>query len=436
MTLLYHMNPTYPTPPQGEPTFTTPQTTTNSLDNFSWWKFTSTDTNNTPPQTKTFGEFKDTDQKQWSKLFHIHTITAIVWGTICTVLGLSFWYITQINLSAIANEDNRDSGVETYKETILALDEIFGYPWITEHKHISELTNANQVTTILNSSIPFLFKKDIMTDLVDKLKTTILAHHKEAHTLSQDITKYGFIHPDVMSLMENSKDKIPITTSLHTLETVKFGTAIKLFSMIDSFIAQASQVLWLAKNVVESTIATYLDNGELYISNYLSMCYLNPYERLPDCNQINDFHHYFLYEQPDNKINQKDFSKLLSLVEEKLEKSTIASVKIDFEEFNPNEKNLNFKVTINTLAEDEKAFLQKNILNPHVFILSTLVNLLKQSLFVIGDGINIQNITVEEQIVPVGNIQIPIKTSSMSFNLPLQNLSQREIFDYLDFTKY
>lgn len=187
---------------------------------------------------------------------------------------------------------------------------------------------------------------------------------------------------------------------------------------------------------MESTIATYLDNGELYISNYLSMCYLNPYERLPDCNQINDFHHYFLYEQPDNKINQKDFSKLLSLVEEKLEKSTIASVKIDFEEFNPNEKNLNFKVTINTLAEDEKAFLQKNILNPHVFILSTLVNLLKQSLFVIGDGINIQNITVEEQIVPVGNIQIPIKTSSMSFNLPLQNLSQREIFDYLDFTKY
>lgn len=58
----------------------------------------------------------------------MHTITAIIWGTICTVLGLSFWYITQINLSAIANEDNRDSGVETYKETILALDEIFGYP--------------------------------------------------------------------------------------------------------------------------------------------------------------------------------------------------------------------------------------------------------------------------------------------------------------------
>ena len=96
---------------------------------------------------------------------------------------------------------------------------------------------------IVASTIPFIFKRDIMVKLIDQLKLTILTKHKESQTLSQEITKYGFISADVMSLMESSKDKIPIMTSLHTLETVKFGTALKLFSMLDTFLQQASQTL-------------------------------------------------------------------------------------------------------------------------------------------------------------------------------------------------
>ena len=116
--------------------------------------------------------------------------------------------------------------------------------------------------------------------------------------------------------------------------------------------------------------------------------------------------------------------------------SSVASIKINFNRFDPNAKNLSFQVTISTLAEDEAAFVAKGILNPHVFILSTLVNLLKQSLFVIGDSINVQNIAVKKQNITIGNVQIPVKTSTMSFDLPLQNSSEREIFDFLDITKY
>lgn len=131
------------------------------------------------------------------------------------------------------------------------------------------------------------------------------------------------------------------------------------------------------------------------------MCYLNPYEKLPDCNQINDFANYFKYEQPEANVDNRLLSRLLELVENKLETSSVASIKMSFNRFDPNAKNLAFEVTISTLAEDEVAFLAKGILNPHVFILSTLVNLLKQSLFVIGDSISVQNITVRDQNIAV-----------------------------------
>ncbi len=379
-----------------------------------------------------FDKSKTTVQKSGGLKF----MTAAVWWTIFVGIGVIFLLLTQLNVRWSDKHPTHDSLVSIYKTVVTSIDEIVGYPGISKYSTIDQLNSATQIGDIISASIPFMFKQDILVELVEKLKLTILGNNKKAEEISQEITKYGFVPPDVMNLMETSKDKIPIITSLHTLETVKFGTALKLFSMLDTFLQDASQELWLNRTILEDTINTYLENGEAYISNYLSMCYLNPYEKLPDCNQINDFENYFKYEQPNANINYKYFSRLLELVEKRLETSSVASIKIDFKSFDPNSKNLAFQVTISTLAEDEAAFLMKGILNPHVFILSTLVNLLKQSLFVIGDGISVQNITVKDQNITIGNVQIPIKTSFMSFDLPLQSSSQREISDYLDISKY
>gem|GEM_PF-5581478 len=49
---------------------------------------------------------------------------------------------------------------------------------------------------------------------------------------------------------------------------------------------------------------------------------------------------------------------------------------------------------------------------------------------VIGDSINVNKLNIQEKIYTIGDIQIPINTSSMKFNLPLQKASQREIYDY------
>jgi hypothetical protein len=131
------------------------------------------------------------------------------------------------------------------------------------------------------------------------------------------------------------------------------------------------------------------------------MCYLNPYEQLPNCNQINDFNNYFLYEDKTITFDTKLFSNILSLIDSKLEKSDIASLQIDFNRFDPNLKSIGFRVTVNTLAEDDVAFLSRGIVNPHIFIISTLVTLLKQSFFVIGDSINVDKLNIKQQNLTV-----------------------------------
>jgi hypothetical protein len=57
---------------------------------------------------------------------------------------------------------------------------------------------------------------------------------------------------------------------------------------------------------------------------------------------------------------------------------------------------------------------------------------LKQSFFVIGDSINIDKLNIKQQTITIWNIQIPVNTSFMTFDLPLQNSSEREIFDFYD----
>lgn len=271
-----------------------------------------------------------------------------------------------------------------------------------------------------------------MTDLVNSSINNLLNKNTELQDITRDITKYGFIHPDIMGLVEKGKDQTPIMVSLHTLETIKFGTSFQIFSMLDTFLQQAAQSLKADKTLIAETMQQYAERGERDIANYLSMCYLNPYEKLPDCDQIDDFAKYFRYENEQAQVDKSLFKKLLTLIDNKLENSTIPSVQIEFNSFSPSNTKLGFRVNINTLAEDEATFLAKGILNPHVYIISTLVSLLKQSLFVIGDGINVDKITIKKQNINIGNVQIPVNTSSMSFDLPLQNSSEREIFDFYD----
>jgi len=380
---------------------------------------------------KNFWEFKNTQEKpSIIERFSMNIAGASLGMTIFVAIGLFFLLLAKINVWSDEKNPDYVDIVQIYKDYVNEIDLMIGYPWINTYKDlITSITNEN-INNTISSTIPFIFKKDLLEEAVSRVAWTILTKNQELQDINKDINKYGFIHPDIMAILDTKKEQIPIMISLHTLETIKFGTALKIFSMLDTFLQQASQKLEIPKDEVADIMATYTQRWEKDIANYLSMCYLNPYEQLPNCNQINDFNNYFTYEDTSTNIDTALFSNILSLVDSKLEKSDVASLQIDFNRFDPNLKNIWFRVTVNTLAEDDVAFLARGIVNPHIFIISTLVTLLKQSFFVIGDSINIDKLNIKQQNITIWNIQIPVSTSFMSFDLPLQNSSEREIFDF------
>lgn len=389
-----------------------------------------------PIQEKTFWAYEnntpETKTLKLKKRFSMSIQWAVLWISISLIVGGIFLFLAKINIWSSDKDPNYVSTVQTYKDFVLSIDQTLGYPWITKYQQMMNSISDNSIKETINSAIPFIFKQDILDETVTKIVGSILQKSKTLQDVTKDITKYWFIHPDIMWLLEKNKDQIPIMVSLHTLETIKFGTAIKIFAMLDTFLQQASQSLWISKDQLSTLMESYSQRWEKDIANYLSMCYLNPYEKLPNCDQINDFNNYFTYEDKESTLDTSLFWKIFALIDSKLEKSDIASLQIDFNRFDPNIKNIWFRVTVNTLAEDDTAFMARGILNPHIFIISTLVTLLKQSFFVIGDSINVDKLNIKQQNITVWNIQIPVNTSFMTFDLPLQNSSEREIFDFYD----
>lgn len=265
---------------------------------------------------------------------------------------------------------------------------------------------------------------------MSRLISSLLTQAQTLRQTQTEIAKYGFLDPEIIWLLDTDQNSIPIITSLHTIETIKFATALKMFSLLDTFLQQASRLVDLPKDTVRNTIAAYLARGEKDISHFLTTCYLNPYEDFPACNQIGDFANYFRFEERDADFNPSLFAQIMSIVDAKLEQSELPSLQIDFDRFTPNAQSLWFRVTVNTLPEDEREFMNNGIINPHIFIISQLVNLLKQSLFVIGESINVNTLNIQRTTMTVGDIQVPVSTSKMNFKLPLQNDSQREISDF------
>lgn len=374
----------------------------------------------------------NTNKKSIIEKLSMDITGAVLWMTIFATIWLVFLLLAKINTWSDEKNPDYSNIVQTYKEYITDLDNMIGYPWINKYRNLITSINNENINSTISSTIPFIFKKDILEETVGQVVSSILVKNQELQDINTDINKYGFIHPDIMSILDSTKEQIPIMVSLHTLETIKFGTALKIFSMLDTFLQQASQALNISKDNLSDLMTTYTQRWEKDIANYLSMCYLNPYEQLPNCDIINDFNNYFTYEDKETKIDTTLFSNIFSLVDSKLEKSDIASLQIDFNRFDPNQKNIWFRVTVNTLAEDDVAFMARWIINPHIFIISTLVTLLKQSFFVIGDSINIDKLNIKQQTITIWNIQIPVNTSFMTFDLPLQNSSEREIFDFYD----
>jgi hypothetical protein len=80
------------------------------------------------------------------------------------------------------------------------------------------------------------------------------------------------------------------------------------------------------------------------------------------------------------------------------------------------------------------------IINPHIFIVTNLLNLITQSLYVLSESVDAKTLKITPKTIKIGSTVFTVNNSTMDFILPIQQSTQREITDYtttdlLDATK-
>ena len=320
---------------------------------------------------------------------------------------------------------------QKYEEKITDIIPIWNYK---DYKKLSitGLWWSENLNKILETEdLSYIHKKNIIQWELDEISNDILKNFQQLSLLRQDITKYGLLSKELYTLMGYQEKTVSIKQSLLSLEVIKFSSAMRVFSYLNTFIEWfATAMPGLETEVVEDSMQNMITRGEKDIYLYLNNCYLNPYERNYECDTISDFDEYYLVLETEESFDRVFFKQLIKYIDLKLEQTEIPSFSIVFKKFNQSQKQISFSIDVNTFQQDEIALAEKNIINPHIFIVTQLLNLLKQSTFIIGETIDIRNLKVEPKLVSIWESQFTINNSQMSFNLPIQKSSQREIYDF------
>ncbi len=280
-------------------------------------------------------------------------------------------------------------------------------------------------------SLHYIHKKNIIQNNIDELTQEIFKEFQNLNTVKQNVTKFGFLSKDIYDILDGKKQMQPIKKSLLSLELIKFSSAMRVFSYLDTFLEWFATIVGGSPQDIGNHIQNLIARGENDIYVYLNNCYLNPFEWDYDCKVIGDFDTYYDLIQNDSSFDKAYFKKLIKYIDLKLEQTQIPSFSIVFRSFDPSKDTIRFSIDVNTFQKDEIALLKKNILNPHMFVLTQLLNLLKQSRFIVGESIDVKKLNIQDKIVQIWSQQFHIKNSQMSFSLPIQKFTQREIFDFI-----
>lgn len=98
-------------------------------------------------------------------------------------------------------------------------------------------TASNNVSAVLNSNrLSYIQKKDIFQNGLNGIASDMISNYLKLDSLKKDITQYGFFPKDLLAIFPADQESVSIKNSLMSLEVVKFSTAIKVFSYLDTFI--------------------------------------------------------------------------------------------------------------------------------------------------------------------------------------------------------
>ena len=361
----------------------------------------------------------------------------LVGSIILGILGFAsfaFWkYLgekSQADISHLSTITEKTSkSYDEYGQT-LGLFDIQKY----ENLNVDEWAKEKITKIIKDLSLNYVQKRDILQSVANKIGTSILDLKWKIQQDTNALNKDWFFPEELVWILKQDNAVGSIQRSLLSLEVVKFSSAIKVFSLMDTFLSSMVSDFGYQQSEIKKILNELIERGENDIQNYLNYCYNNPYEPV-QCNIIWDFDKY--YQLRENSTGEKPFNtsffkKLMEHIDKKLEYSNVPSFSITFNSFDGKSNSIAFTVEVNTLKEDEYVLLKQGIKSPHIFIVSELIQLLKQSTFIVGKAIDAKDIRVTSKPITIWGSKYMVNNSVKTFTLPIQKNTEREIFDYVD----
>lgn len=327
-----------------------------------------------------------------------------------------------------------DYYMPTIHKTYLKVANLFGQN--PDVYGIDSLTTANAEITlnsiVSDKSLTYIAKKEVLNRSVEQLVRSTATQYQKLDEIKQDIGGYGFFPKDVQLFAESTFMDNSLQKSLIAVEAIRFSTALTFFSNLDTFVQQFSSFVSLSQSQVENMLTAYRTRGEKDIQNYLTTCYFNPYVSADTCSmpQGNDFANYYTYVDTNAPVDTKVFPILMNYLDAQLEDTDFPSLSINIRNFDPLQNNISFGIELNTFQEDELQLLNKGILNPHIYLATKIINLLRESKFVVAGPISLQTLRVNKKKLRIGSQEYVVNNSAFDFTLPLQKNAEREIYDF------
>lgn len=378
-------------------------------------------------------------QKTKTKIEQIMIAYIVIAISVVTIIITSIYdkYVSLSVEAAGTTEETLIEKVQMISKTISEHTNINDYAQRSERNDIltNETAKATTKEVIQTKKLNYLHKKDILEKNMTQLTQQTLQNAQNLDTIKKDIIKYGFIPEQLYKIIETQQGTSGIKKRIALMENIKFLTAFKAFSYMESFIQWLANSLGKDSLLIEGKVKKIVTDGEKDVTIYTNTCFLNPYEITTNCSMIEDFDNYYKIIDTQRSVDTEFIKQLATYVDNKLQETDIPTFSINFLKFNPKEETIDFIIDLNTHSQDEIALNKQGILNPHVFIVTNLINLLKQSLLVIWEDIKADQIKSSPKTIRVGSTVFTVNNSSIKMSLPIQKSSQREISDFFS-SKY
>jgi hypothetical protein len=229
--------------------------------------------------TESEEDIKDMYVSKYIKGFIIASILTVI---NIILIGLLYSYNVYISqASKVRPDSDKEAYVTAYKSYLNEITTMIGINHNLEYSD-SQLATKENIANFQNitnaNNISYIQKKDILAPKLTTINTNVNNNADEIETIKKDIARYGFLPLEIRNILQNEEAISAIQRSLNSLEIIKFSTALKVFSYMDSTVGLIADSLRMDKGSVFAALESFANRGEKDVSNYVYMCHLNPFE--------------------------------------------------------------------------------------------------------------------------------------------------------------